>query len=257
MTGSVPVAPCRVRRWKGLDLVSSHRKSRTDYYEGESGEAYQLAVHGQEIQSPAVHRAKALLARRRYFNGLSPSARVFEFGTGAGFNLRFVEASEVAGYDISETARRLTRDQGVHVYDSMSDVPNSHFDLVLCRHVLEHVPDPVAILESVASKIAPDGSLLLILPVEHGRRHQRMIKSDDVNQHLYSWKLQHASNLLGLCGMEVQEFEYRWYSGQRLLGWVLRLFGIRAFDAAVTMAGILRRQSEMVIRAKLSGDDSR
>ena len=223
---------------------------KTDYYKGTSGENYHLQVHGQEIFSPAVHRAKAQLARHRYFRDLPADSRVFEFGTGSGFNLRLVEASEVAGYDISETARRLTRDYGIDVYDDMNEVPDRHYDVVLCRHVLEHVPDPLTVLVSMGAKVADGGRLLLILPVEHGRRHQAALLKDDVNQHLFCWKLQHIANLLKVAGLEVEDFTYKWYSGQRLLRWIPRVLGIRVFDWSVTMAGLIRRQSEMVIWAK-------
>ena len=234
--------------------ISGGGDNGTQYYEGDSGEAYHLAVHGQEIESPGVFRAKAELARYRYFRDLSPDARVFEFGTGAGFNLKLIIAHEVAGFDISETARRLTRDQGIDVLEEMGTVPNHHYDVVLCRHVLEHVPTPVEILQSLATKIAPGGRLLLVLPVEHGWRHQRGFVHDDVNQHLYSWKLQHVANLLGVCGLEIDRFTYNWYSAQRLFRWMPRVVGVRAFDMAVTVAGFIRRQSEMVISARVAGD---
>jgi SAM-dependent methyltransferase len=229
-------------------MATSEERS-ISHYTGESGDAYHSAVHGQVLQSPAVHRAKADLARYRYFRNLPAHTRIFEFGVGAGFNLSRLDVEEVAGFDVSEIARDISRSHGITIYDSMDAVPDAHFDVVVCRHVLEHVPAPVEVLVGLRQKVRDDGKLLLILPVEHGRRHQRRIDPHDVNRHLYCWRLQHAANLLAISGFEVIEWRYEWYSMQRLLRWIPRLLGAKTYHVVVMLAGMLRRQSELVIWA--------
>ena len=220
------------------------------YYQGSAGEAYHTAVHGREMDSPSAFRAKSKLAHHRYFRNLPASSRVFEFGVGTGVNLAHLEVAEKAGFDISETATELSRRWGITVFREMDDVPADHYDIVVCRHVLEHVPDPTQTLHYLGRRLAPAGRLLLVLPVEARPAHVRRLPNEDVNQHLFNWKLNHIANLLRVCGMEVDSFGYEWYSLQRVLGWMSDRLGMRSYDAAVTLAGRGRRQSEMVVWAR-------
>lgn len=220
------------------------------YYSGASGAAYHAAVHGRELESEAAFDSKALLAKHRYFRHLDRSARVFEFGVGTGVNLAKLDVAERAGFDVSETAAKHSRALGIEVYDSMEDVPEAHYDVVVCRHVLEHVTDPTETLTRLATKMDAGGRLLLILPVEGRPIRLRRVPKTDVNQHLFAWKLNHIVNLLAVCGMRVEAHRYEWYSMQRILGWVQRRFGSTTYSRAVSLAGRLRRQSEMVIWAR-------
>ncbi len=219
-------------------------------YRGERGAEYHRRVHGQQLASDAVYRAKAELARHRYFRHLPPAARVFEYGVGTGHNLAALDAAERSGWDLSETARAASRARGIHVFELLDEVPDGRYDVVVCRHTLEHVPEPAATLTLLAGKLAPGGRLLVVLPVERGRLHQRRLPDDDVHQHLYAWRLGHLTNLLAVCGLEVTAVDYQWYSMQRLLAWMPRRLGIRAYHLAVTAAGFFRRQSEMVVWAE-------
>lgn len=249
---------CKETRWYGPSesalkddkLVNSPGDRSRAYYQGSAGEAYHTAVHGREMDSLAAFRAKSLLANYRYFRHLPASSRVFEFGVGTGVNLAHLDVAEKAGFDISETATELSRRWGITVFNDMNDAPTDYYDVVVCRHVLEHVPDPTKTLDYLGQRLARAGRLLLVLPVEARPAHVRRLPQEDLNQHLFNWKLNHIANLLRVCGMEVDSFAYEWYSMQRVLRWMPVRLGMRTYDAAVTLAGRLRRQSEMVVWAR-------
>jgi 2-polyprenyl-3-methyl-5-hydroxy-6-metoxy-1,4-benzoquinol methylase len=40
------------------------------------------------------------------------------------------------------------------------------FDVVVCSEVIEHVPEPVALLKGIACLLEPDGWLVLTTPME-------------------------------------------------------------------------------------------
>lgn len=225
-----------------------------DDYRGASGREYHERVHGQQLHSEEVYRARAELARHRYFRDTPASAKIFELGLGIGSNLAAVEAAELAGFDPSETAREVSRAHGIEVFDSLEAAPDGHYDVVLLRHVLEHVAEPARTIRQAADKLAPSGTLLIVLPVERGPLHQKTLLEEDIHRHLYAWKLNHLVNLLRVCGFEVFDYRYEWYSMQRLLVPALRWLGIGPYHHAVTLAGHLRRQSEMVVRARRSTD---
>ena len=92
--------------------------------------------------------------------GLSPSS-VAEIGCGDGALLAELGArglsGELHGFEVSEEAARLARSRGVPglaevtVYDGSSlPADDGAFDLAILSHVLEHVPDPAALLREAA-----------------------------------------------------------------------------------------------------------
>jgi SAM-dependent methyltransferase len=70
-------------------------------------------------------------------------------------------AGSYEGLDVEARAEGVT-----YISDavSMTGVPRSAFDTVLCLEVLEHVPDPRAVLASIASVLKPGGMLVLTAP---------------------------------------------------------------------------------------------
>lgn len=219
----------------------------SEFYKGPSGKLYQESVHGDALDSPSLYNAKSRLARYRYFHDVAEESRILEFGVGVGTNLARLPQSVREGFDVGEFARIKSREHGIRVYDDVSDIPRSAYDVVLCRHVLEHVDDPVATLHQLKSFIAPGGSLLLILPVEKTDRYVRRLPSPDINNHLFAWGPQHIVNLLRVAELSPVRHRFYWYSMQAKLH---RLSSLTpAYSALVSLAGFLRRQRELAVWA--------
>ncbi len=51
-------------------------------------------------------------------------------------------------------------------------VPNNSFDVVLCIEVLEHVPEPIPVIEELSRILKPEGQLLLSAPLGAGLHQQ-------------------------------------------------------------------------------------
>jgi SAM-dependent methyltransferase len=223
---------------------------RSAYYTDDAGRRYHESVHGDLLQDDAVYEAKAALASHRYFRDLTPEAKIFEFGVGTGVNLYALHARTRLGFDISTTALEACRERGIDVVSSFSEVPDGAFDIVLCRHVLEHVDTPLELLQALRLKLAPGGQLLLVLPIERTAGYLQWSKKPDVNRHLYAWGPQHLANILDATGYRPVRYRVYWYSMQRILRPVRQIAGIRPYSAAVSLAGMFRRQREVAVWAR-------
>ena len=89
------------------------------------------------------------------------NCRIVEVGCGDGEFLRKLVADKSTGnvgygFDPSYTGCRSDLDGRLQFVDSYYDhtCTDIKADVVVCRHVIEHVPDPLALLRSVASALA-------------------------------------------------------------------------------------------------------
>jgi len=100
-----------------------------------------------------------------------PPGRLLDVGCGRGDLLAsFAERGwEAQGCDLSETAVAVCRERGLAVrHGALPEVapalPSGAFDVVVYRHALEHVNDPVRDLEHACGLLAPGGTVLITLP---------------------------------------------------------------------------------------------
>ena len=120
-----------------------------------------------------MHKVRSRLEARRLLRagkGLPADARVLDVGCGDGFHLdllrRYAPPSwSVTGVDTDARAVAAARARGLDVYEGAVETspiqPNS-IDMALCIQTIEHVPDPIALLSSIANLLKPGGRLYLI-----------------------------------------------------------------------------------------------
>lgn len=95
--------------------------------------------------------------------------RVLDIGCGNGrlLHLLRLDGFEVRGLELSS---RLAQYVGEHLDipvetgNFLEYHPTGRFDLVILRHVLEHLPDPVAAMLKIRRLLEPDGQVVLEFP---------------------------------------------------------------------------------------------
>ncbi len=168
--------------------VSRHGMDQTVFetvYRGRQGALNHMAY---------MRTGKVLLALRALAQaGIRLSGKsVFDYGFGAGTFYRYCpKDSRLFGVEMDEQNVRdvqtMLTDGGWQADLQKIDLAewNLHpllkksYDVFLCSHVLEHLPDPVDFLRAVRPAVAPDGVFLGLVPVNEWVTNPHHVHSPD------------------------------------------------------------------------------
>lgn len=101
-----------------------------------------------------------------------PGESVLEVGCGAGHVLERFNGNPRTGIDLSagmlERIRRRLGEDITLARGSGDALPfaDGAFDIVICTEVLEHVPDPAAVVRELVRVAGPDGRVIVSIPNE-------------------------------------------------------------------------------------------
>jgi len=164
---------------------------------------------------------------------------VLDIGFGFGLVLLSLDRSDsVTGIELAESTveqvRRRAEKIGFssaefHVYGGKGKfaLPDSFFDLIICSHVLEHVPDDVFLIEEITRMLKPGGIAFLNVPIneEHfpDPRHSRKYSSGEFLCLIEKKRLRvvysyHGDRLWSVIGWF---FEKRYHKQIPVLGFVI------------------------------------
>ncbi len=89
-----------------------------------------------------------------------------EIGAGGGWNLvPFIEDGKYCvGYDYSPNLVEAGRQQGIDMIRADQQELTDEYDLIMLKHVLEHVDDPVKQLRELREHVSADGYLFIEVP---------------------------------------------------------------------------------------------
>ena len=212
-------------------------------------EYYAYGYHSRQqqhlLQDDELFHAKAEASARLYFTTEEMKKTIFEYGCGIGQGIAALP--NAAGWDVSPEARDACRRRGVKVFDDLESVEPKRWDIVFCRHVLEHVCDPLGALRAMRRLIADGGELYLILPREpHGPADFK----PDLTRHLFSWNFRTANCLLDEAGFEPYLNRVSYFLGFRVLLPLRRAAGPSVYFHAAKLVGRLLGNGELVLRAR-------
>ena len=139
------------------------RLSSESLYEYYASNLYRKLIDNENNEERAENSMGFAKLIVDFFERVDVTAtRHLDFGSGMGSLLRKVEWDGI-GVDISEKARKWSKDHGVEVYETLGEVEGK-FDLVTIIETLEHMPDPVSVLKSLVDRMSIDGKILISVP---------------------------------------------------------------------------------------------
>ncbi|MDQ7064908.1 MAG: class I SAM-dependent methyltransferase [candidate division KSB1 bacterium] len=142
--------------------------------------------------------------------------RVLDVGCGAGVFLekiaRCTNVKYSLGCDFSKNAVDTCRRKGLNVLQgTIKDVEEKNFNVIILKHILEHVPNPYEFLFEIKKRITDDGILLISLPNSDsiGRWIFRKYWAGfDVPRHIFTYNKKSLNFLLQKTGFEIIKCKY-------------------------------------------------
>jgi len=171
-------------------------------------------VRGADRPTSAALAYRDMRAGRRWrqIERVIPErGRCLEIGCGAGNFLALLHAAgyDVVGIDPSTGYAAHARERGLDVITGRfpEDLPHAGgFDLIFMFHVLEHVPDPLAMLRQVRDRLRPGGLFVLEYPdVALAARRRFLPHTYFERAHLFDFSERTLGSFLAHAGLRVRQ----------------------------------------------------
>lgn len=139
-----------------------------------------------------------------------PSARLLEVGCGGGYMLSAMQQLgwQTDGVDFDPVAVQNAKAKGLNVYQGdlvQQQFPASSYDAVVTSHVIEHVYDPLAMLQESYRLLKPGGKLVIVTPNTNSLGHRiygRDWRGLEPPRHLHLFTSSALRNLCQRAGFE-------------------------------------------------------
>lgn len=234
--------PAMVGRDEGTDEGAGAR-----HYRGAAGRSYHYdkrRLPESALPWVAADRARKL---QRF---VRPDDVVVEIGVGAGWNLRSLACRRRIGQDVADFLADDLGDQGIEFVGDPGALDDGLADVVVCHHVLEHVPSPLDTLTEIRRVLRPGGTLLLFVPYEVQRQFRRYDPAEP-NHHLFAWNPQTLGALVDEAGFAVDDAGLGQYGYDRFAASLAARVGLgeRGFRAVRGAVQLVRPVREVRVRA--------
>lgn len=145
----------------GLVFLSSFTHINDHFYEESSMLGGLVDLRKYRINSANDDQRRFLALKDSLQN-----KRVLDFGCGGGGFLKLAQdiSHSVTGVELDSTIRiALNEIDGITTFRSADDVVGE-YDVITLFHVLEHLPDPISILERLKQNLAVNGKIMIEVP---------------------------------------------------------------------------------------------
>jgi len=136
---------------------------------------------------------------------------LLDYGCGTGHFLSacFKEGYKVSGVEPSKLARENSdREVNSFIHQTVSNVPQTEFDIITMWHVLEHIPEPYKILNDLKNKLKNNGTLFIAVPNPNSMdalKYQEVWAGYDVPRHLWHFSQSNIYTLSKSLSMKIIE----------------------------------------------------
>jgi 2-polyprenyl-3-methyl-5-hydroxy-6-metoxy-1,4-benzoquinol methylase len=150
-----------VRPMPSPAALEAHYQS-ADYFAGAEDQGYANYTDIQKALQPHFQR------RLHTINTYVPNrGRLLDVGCAAGYFLQIAQHDgwDIAGVELSrDMAAQASQMLDISVATTLDDLPAGQFDAITLWEVIEHIPDPLAVMQQLCARLRPGGVLMLSTP---------------------------------------------------------------------------------------------
>lgn len=133
---------------------------------------------------------------------------ILDIGAGTGEFLLYCKDQDhiVTGTEPSEAARKVAKEKGIDLHESINEVADQKYDVITMWHVLEHVPNLFDCLNQLKSMLKEDGKLIIAVPnfkSYDAEYYKEYWAAYDVPRHLWHFSQKSIQNLFSSVKMKV------------------------------------------------------
>ena len=213
----------------------------------------------------------ALRMENPWYIDIPPGANVLDIGCGSGELLMRLEelGCNAYGIDVDEiTSNHLRKEMNLNVttcdIDDGCSFQDNFFDVIIMRHSLEHVHDPVKVIQEVKRIMKLNGELIIGIPnIESvmARLTGEYWTDLDIPRHLFHFNPSTISRLLARSGFSVEKIHHefkvmnkgnirKWISAKSLSYFI----GLRPIVTMMGKLGSLCHKGEwIIVKARKEG----
>ena len=155
-----------------LVFLSSRNHVTKEFYEN-SKMTISSGIHGEsplDIDELIKYTKKDDLRRFHYLKNKVKEKKLLDFGCGAGGFLKYIKnISTIShGIELENRLYPIFDKEKLCVYKRLLDIPkdlqNIGYDYITLFHVLEHIADPIKLLNKLKDFLAPGGEIIIEVP---------------------------------------------------------------------------------------------
>jgi len=141
--------------------------------------------------------------------------KILDIGAGTGDFLFQAKSKkwDVEGVEVNPAARKLAKEKGVELKDTLNQVTDQKYDVITLWHVLEHIPNLEETIRQIENLIAPGGTILIAVPNYKSfdsKYYDSFWAAYDVPRHLWHFSKE-SMNLLFSSNIVLQKIKPMWF----------------------------------------------
>lgn len=142
-----------------LVFLSGSPCENPDYYKNN-----EMPTDGDTMEEIDSHR------RASYFNDTYQRffKKILDFGCGSGKFLSLLKQNTEAKFELSalepNTKYKEFLSSNFKLYENIDDLPDNTFDYITMFHVLEHLKNPIEVINKLYDKLSLNGQLIIEVP---------------------------------------------------------------------------------------------
>ncbi len=146
-------------------------------------------------------------------NVVNFKSKILDVGSGTGRLLLSMKRSgyqNLTGID-PYNSEDIFYDSGVKVFKKDIFEIDEQFDLIMLHHSFEHMQNPKAILEEIRKHIAPEGNIIIRVPVANSyawRKYKTHWVQLDAPRHFFLHTIKSMNILANECALKIQSAEH-------------------------------------------------